>query len=172
MATKAKIALVNSFLALLESDEYDKVTVTNLVEKCGVSRQTFYYHFDDIEKMIEWSFKNEIDKIADSISAENNEKISEMFADFLNKYNNLLKKSSETANFITINNFLFNNFNSFLSKYIAKKHNRPVKSSDEADFFVKHCAGAFCEFVIQEMQQDEPHYDELMKKLLKTLKSV
>ena len=42
MASKAKSALINTFLEMAEETEYEKITVTGLVEKCGISRQTFY----------------------------------------------------------------------------------------------------------------------------------
>lgn len=53
MATKTKDLIVNSFLKLMCSEDFDKITVTELVNNCQISRQTFYYHFDDIEKMLE-----------------------------------------------------------------------------------------------------------------------
>ncbi len=43
MAGKTKKMIISSFLELVNSNEqYDKITVTDLVGKCGISRQTFY----------------------------------------------------------------------------------------------------------------------------------
>ena len=30
----------------------DKITIKDLVEICGVNRQTFYYHFDDVYDLL------------------------------------------------------------------------------------------------------------------------
>lgn len=58
MAEKTKMQILKSFSALLTNHELDKITVTMLVEECHISRQTFYYHFADIQALIDWGVKN------------------------------------------------------------------------------------------------------------------
>lgn len=53
LPVKAKVA--EAFLELCRRKSVDKITVKDLVEACGISRQTFYYHFQDILDVIEWS---------------------------------------------------------------------------------------------------------------------
>lgn len=36
------------------------VTVKLLVDKCGINRGTFYYHFKDIYDLINWTFETEV----------------------------------------------------------------------------------------------------------------
>lgn len=60
MNTKIKIA--NTLEFLLQSKELDRISVKELVEACGVSRQTFYYHFQDILDVIEWSAQYKLDQ--------------------------------------------------------------------------------------------------------------
>ena len=45
MASFTQQALRHSLLVLLERQPLDKITVKMLVDACGVSRNTFYYHF-------------------------------------------------------------------------------------------------------------------------------
>lgn len=45
MAKNTKLSLSTALLELLEAKPLDKITVTELVKKCGVNRQTFYYNF-------------------------------------------------------------------------------------------------------------------------------
>ena len=54
MAGKTKLQILKSFSVLLADHELDKITVTMLVEECHISRQTFYYHFADIQALIDW----------------------------------------------------------------------------------------------------------------------
>jgi len=37
----------------------DKITVKEIVARCGVNRQTFYYHFRDIYDLLDWLFIEE-----------------------------------------------------------------------------------------------------------------
>ena len=51
MDMKAKIG--ETLSQLLCRKPLDKITVKELVDTCGISRQTFYYHFQDIYEVIE-----------------------------------------------------------------------------------------------------------------------
>lgn len=54
MATSTKKALAAALKKMMEVKPIDKITVKDLVEICGVNRQTFYYHFDDVYDLLEW----------------------------------------------------------------------------------------------------------------------
>lgn len=58
MSLTTKRALANSLTKLLGKRSFDKITVKDIVEDCGVNRQTFYYHFHDIYDLIEWIFQD------------------------------------------------------------------------------------------------------------------
>ena len=55
MDTKQYIA--DHLNALLKRMQLEDITVKALVEDCQISRQTFYYHFQDIMEVIEWSME-------------------------------------------------------------------------------------------------------------------
>jgi len=50
--TKSMIA--DAFLQLSQKKSLDKITIKDIVEQCGISRQAFYYHFEDIIGVIQW----------------------------------------------------------------------------------------------------------------------
>jgi len=64
MSLTTKRALADSFEKLLSRRGFDKITVKDIVEDCGVNRQTFYYHFHDIYDLIEWIFQDAADHIS------------------------------------------------------------------------------------------------------------
>lgn len=59
MLKNAKEAFAESLKRMLERKTLDHITVKDIVEDCGVSRQAFYYHFKDIYDLVEWIFKEE-----------------------------------------------------------------------------------------------------------------
>ena len=63
MSSITKIALADSLKKLLHVKTLDKITVKDIVEDCGVNRQTFYYHFHDIYDLLGWFFIKEAEKI-------------------------------------------------------------------------------------------------------------
>ena len=48
-----EVLIANAFYALLEEKPLSKITVREIVERCGVNRNTFYYHFRDIPALLD-----------------------------------------------------------------------------------------------------------------------
>src|SRR5512140_1225848 len=44
----------------MNTQALSKITVKDLVADCGVNRQTFYYHFEDIYSLLRWMYQTEI----------------------------------------------------------------------------------------------------------------
>ena len=52
MANFTKQAIKTSFLKLLNENPLNKITVRDIVEDCGINRNSFYYHFQDIPALL------------------------------------------------------------------------------------------------------------------------
>lgn len=74
MAGFTKKAITDTFIGLLNEKRLDRITVKDIVAKCGVSRKTFYYYFDDIydllEKYLDEMKQEAVMKIKDTRSFE------------------------------------------------------------------------------------------------------
>ena len=55
MSGFTKEIIAKTFTELLDEKPMSKITVKDIVERCGVNRNTFYYHFKDIYDLVEWS---------------------------------------------------------------------------------------------------------------------
>ena len=53
MSSFTKKAILESFLHLVGKKNFDKITVRDIVDDCGVNRNTFYYYFQDIYAVVE-----------------------------------------------------------------------------------------------------------------------
>ena len=58
MANTTKYALAAALRELLQKTTLDNITVKDIVNQAGVSRQTFYYHFGDVYQLLEWAFQD------------------------------------------------------------------------------------------------------------------
>lgn len=161
MASKTKNYIVSAFLKLIDTRELDKITVTDLVEQCSISRQTFYYHFDDIDKMLEWSFKMDTDNVCSKIR-ENNDISSYItfFADFMNKYDTLFKKSMNTSHFIFIYNLLGNFFYETTLIYFSKIY-KSINNNHES--VIRFWSNSILSYAVGEMQQTDSDYEAVFK---------
>lgn len=72
MTSLTKDAIKQSFLKLLNSKPIDKITVKEIVQDCGINRNSFYYHFADIPSLMEEIFNDQADEfVSRSFSSEN-----------------------------------------------------------------------------------------------------
>ena len=63
MVSTKRNAIMESVLRLLEERELNKITVKDIVDECGINRNTFYYHFEDISSLIEAIIIREVDHV-------------------------------------------------------------------------------------------------------------
>ena len=63
MATDTKELMAGAMRELMATKPVDKITIKDIVEKCGVNRQTFYYHFEDADDLLEWIFEEDAGRV-------------------------------------------------------------------------------------------------------------
>lgn len=56
-------AIMDAFVRLLNQMPLDKITVKEIVEECGISRNTFYYHFGDIYALLGALFRRDVQRM-------------------------------------------------------------------------------------------------------------
>lgn len=63
MANFTRIAIKETFIRLLEERPLNEITIKDIVEKCGINRNSFYYHYQDLPALIEEIVKEETEAI-------------------------------------------------------------------------------------------------------------
>lgn len=53
MPNFTKKAIKDTFLTLLEERPLNRITVKDIVETCGINRNSFYYHFEDLPALLD-----------------------------------------------------------------------------------------------------------------------
>ena len=61
MSGFTKEIIIRTLFELLNEKPLAKITVKDIVERCGVNRNTFYYHFRDISDVVESALLREVD---------------------------------------------------------------------------------------------------------------
>jgi len=65
MSGFTKTAIMDAFLQLLDEMPMERITVQDIVQRCGVSRNTFYYHYGDVYALLEAVFRRDIQRLRD-----------------------------------------------------------------------------------------------------------
>lgn len=55
-----KRAMSLSLKQLMVQKPLEKISIREIMEGCGMKRQNFYYHFEDIYALLKWMFREEI----------------------------------------------------------------------------------------------------------------
>ena len=63
MAQLTKTALMDAFTRLLEQQPMDQITVQAITAECGVSRNTFYYHYNDVYALLKAMLQRDMDML-------------------------------------------------------------------------------------------------------------
>ena len=63
MSGFTKEIIIRTLFELLNEKPLVKITVKDIVERCGVNRNTFYYHFRDISDVVECALLREVDQV-------------------------------------------------------------------------------------------------------------
>ncbi|MGN0735105.1 MAG: TetR/AcrR family transcriptional regulator C-terminal domain-containing protein [Anaerovoracaceae bacterium] len=63
MTGLTKKAIRDSFIKILNEKPLSQITVRDIVDDCGVNRNTFYYHFHDIPELLETIVDDEMERM-------------------------------------------------------------------------------------------------------------
>ncbi len=61
MANFTERAIKESFVKLLNDRPINKITVKDIVEDCGINRNSFYYHYQDVPDLIKSIIEDDVD---------------------------------------------------------------------------------------------------------------
>jgi len=97
-----KNALANGLKQITKKKSFDKITILDITETCGLNRQTFYYHFQDKYELVDWIYYNEtISIIINDLTFETwSDRVLQMLTKMKSEdyfYENTLKASFENG---------------------------------------------------------------------------
>lgn len=156
---QTKKALAEALKKTVEEKPIEKITVSDIVEKCDVTRQTFYYHFENIYSLIIWIYKHEL---SCAVQAKNStatwqdnslyvfKQIKENKIFFLATYNSFWKKD--------IMNLLFDEiYKEMFSLVVSAKNVEKISESEKrfiANFYKYAFAGVYFDWIEDGMKEN------------------
>ena len=61
--SNTKQIIADTLLEMTKTMPFDKITVGALTSRCGISRQSFYYHFHDMMEIASWSIRYNLSRM-------------------------------------------------------------------------------------------------------------
>ncbi len=133
-----KRALAQSLKNLGAKKLFDKITVADITDDCGVNRQTFYYHFNDKYELLAWIYRQEmLNPLAEDLSYER----------WPEKTLELLEYMKSERKFITNTIKSSNNyFADYLEKVLVDVFEKAIAELDVYGSVNEHTRGVYARF--------------------------
>lgn len=130
MAIDMKEIIAEKFSEISKTKSIDKITVKELVEACNISRQAFYYHFQDIMDVASWLSKKRIHGVLQaSAQAESIEDAIRVFVTFFSESREVIMRRLESSMYRQYEALLNDEIRAFL-KDLAQRGNKSVSYTD------------------------------------------
>ena len=151
MPVDMKNIIAETFYAMTQKKSLDKITVKALIEECKISRQTFYYHFQDIMDVIAWSVRQMIQKIVEkTLKTDSPQAALQIFISTAVQSYPLLQKLLDSHRRSEIEKLMVDAIRSYLQEILnAKADNVSLNCSDLAvtlSFYTYGIVGILVEY--------------------------
>ena len=111
---RTKLWIFEALMLLMDEKPYDKITVSDIADKAGVARPTFYRNFDDKDEVV-------LEYLNNSFSTEKDDKLNNIILIFDDKYlvkhQKNLKKILDT---VSIENRIYHDLQKYTQSLIEK----------------------------------------------------
>ena len=144
---KTKRALAESLKKLMRAKPFSKITVTEIVNDCGVNRKTFYYHFEDIYALLRWIFEEEAVNIIRKFYLLNDyDEAMEFIYEYISENKDLLRNAYDAFGSVELSSFFHMSFvglnESLIESVEQKMHKRlPERTREYLCEFLTEASG-------------------------------
>lgn len=168
MTNFTKKALMESFVELLNQKPFEKITVQDIVDNCGVNRNTFYYHFQDIYMLLEELVKAEEQRVIDVLGYDCTwEECCREGIRFAVSNKKAIYHLYYSINREVLEKYLGEVIDFVLRKYISLNFKQDEKDDDILAFIIKFYKYGFVGILLEWIASD--FSDELAEKFLRDM---
>lgn len=169
MKTLTEEAFARTLKDIMQEKSFDKVTVTELVQRMHVNRQTFYYHFNDLYDLLEKIYISDGEQmIGDSRTDDSWEKGMLAIFQYILANKAFVCNTYYSINRNYLEHFLYDRAYDLIKPVLKAKN--PDLSASELDFRVHFCKYGLVGFILDWIDsglQENP--DTLAKRIYQLL---
>ena len=156
MGADVKREITETLLRLLEKKSLEKITVKELVTLCGISRQTFYYHFEDVLDVVDWWTRQGAQHLMEeSLHTEDPRKALRLFVDYTAEHRQTLQHLLASRWREQLERRLVQVFTTYLQDMLHRMHpNLAMSPADEEAFLTFYACGISGLLMEQQVRTD------------------
>ena len=159
MALLTQKAILSTFEEMLEEMPFDKITVSALVRRCGVSSNTFYYHYQDIYDLLDVWMSTRLGMLKKSVPESKGWKEEvRVFLKFCQSHPKLVTNLLSSTSRSHLEQYIFTESDIFFYDYVRERTAGMPLSEESiryiAQFNRYSFIGCFLKFTWEKMQTD------------------
>ena len=178
-AIKTKRKMADALKELMNTTSFEKITVSDITEQCGIHRQTFYYHFQDRYELLDWLVYTELlQPLVTDFSFDN------MYAKFLEAFQTMYRDKRFYQGALKINS---NDLISYISRIardqfigtlrvLGESNAIEVENAEEdmmfSEFFGYGLSGVVMSWVQRGMKESPEMMTESIEHLVEICKKI
>lgn len=176
MPIDMKAAICRSASELLTKKRTKKLTVKDIVEECGITRQTFYYNFQDIPDLICYMMEQGSKELLENCLAQPTleDKIRYLLSVALNAHP-LIQRTISTSYQSELEPLLLEQFYSFFDQLTNESASSSLVSdsltASQRKLLLRYHSLAFLGLVRTWSKDDSAHMDEIVHDLAQFFKN-
>ena len=170
MAVNAKSMIADAFIKLSGEKNIDKITVKDIVDECGISRQSFYYHFQDILEVIEWSAEQAFQKLlARSMETDNAEAVFQDFIAAADEASAMLRKLLNSQKREQVERLMVRSVRAYLQELIRRKGPIADIPYEDAEAALSFCTYGIVGLLLEYCEKKDVDRERLARQMYRLL---
>lgn len=165
-----KQAIAEALISMLEEKSLDKITVKDLVEGCGICRQTFYYHFQDLMDVIEWTITRTMQRtLKESLAAEDAQGALMAFVASAVEGRDLIQKLLASQRRAQVERIMVQSFRSYLQEMTRRRLSDLVLSPADQAMLLDFYSFGIVGLLLEHSQGRHVDVDALVSRMYRLL---
>ena len=154
MRQKTETMLCVAFMELLKKYPFSKITIQKLAGQCGVNRQTFYYHFDNIYDLMSKAFEYELVHESRIYEAVTWEYVMSSFLQWMKDNRVIIRNILTNAELPYLNRAIYPLVARSISCGYISKQDTKVLERQQDDFCINFLTMGITQYILEWVERD------------------
>lgn len=157
MAQDTRQAIIDCTIALAEKKAIRKITVRNIVDACGITRNTFYYHFHDIYDVLDSALNDKFQSAIDNDSFDNKDKAFFDIIDYCVRYKKVWKNIYKSLGHEQLSKYVSARVHSMIERYILDEADSDKVDPDDLSLITEFYEEALFGVLVRWVTNDKAY---------------
>jgi probable dihydroxyacetone kinase regulator len=169
-----KKMLAASLKRIVSNKPFSKVSVSEIVQDCGVNRKTFYYHFTDVYGLLKWTLEQEaITVVAQFDLISEYEEVVCFVMNYVEENNPFLKNVYNSMGRDTLKQVFFQDFVQIIENLIRQGEKlKEVQISDDyrrflSTFYTEALVGILVDWIVSYPNRNRQQTIQYLRRVLR-----